>query len=68
MPDLNLHEKRNNYRPEFYAKLQEIHSTYCPELRFGQMLVNFLSDGKDPFYWEDEKFIEVFEEWARGLK
>lgn len=49
-------------RQEFYTELQRIHDTYCPELRFGQMIVNFL-DNRDPFYWEDKKFIDELKIW-----
>ena len=66
MPD-DIKIVRNNYRPTFYSKLHEIHNRYCPELRFGQMMSNFLSS-EDPFYLEDDLFIKHFEKWAKGLK
>lgn len=68
MPD-DIKIVRNNHRPTilFYNKLHEIHRQYCPELRFGQMMLNFLSS-EDPFYLEDDQFIEHFEKWAKGLK
>jgi len=42
---------------KFYAELQRIHIQYFPDLRFGQFMVNFLKR-TDPFYWEEDEFIE----------
>lgn len=36
----------------------------CPDWRFGQLIMNFLSwCGEDPFYWEEDKFLEKFNEF-----
>lgn len=42
----------------FYNELKQIHKTYFPDWRFGQLISNFLSYiSKDCFYWEEDKFI-----------
>lgn len=57
---------RNENRQKFYAELQRIHETYCPELRFGQMILNFMGS-KSPFCLEDGKFIAELQSWAEEI-
>ncbi len=37
-----------------------------PKLRLGQLIV--CANGEDPFYVEDEPFIEKIEEWTRDRR
>lgn len=49
---------------KFYDELKEIHAMSFPDWRFGQLMFNFLSECNDPFYWEEEKFIEEIKNYA----
>lgn len=41
--------------------------TKCPDLRFMQLMCNFMSWlGYDGFYLEDDVFIEKFKEFMKG--
>lgn len=35
--------------------------------RFGQLMYNFLSSKGDPFYWEEDKFLEKLKEFLEEL-
>ena len=59
-------EIKNEDRQKFYAELQRIHETYCPELRFGQIILNF-AGAKSPFCLEDGKFIAELQSWAEEI-
>ena len=48
----------------FYAILKRIHKDYFPDWRFGQLICNFLGEYGDPFYWEEDKFLEKIGEYA----
>ena len=53
----------------FYEKLKEIHKTYFPDLRFGQLMMNFLGwvsyDKRcDPFFPEEPRMLEYLEEYV----
>ncbi len=37
----------------------------CPDWRFGQLMYNFFSECGDPFYWEESKFLDKFEEYMK---
>ena len=51
----------------FYDKMKEIHKTNFPDWRFGQLIINFLRwYGKDPFYLEEDRFIERLEEFVKS--
>lgn len=40
-----------------------------PDLRFMQLMSNFATwYGADPFYLEDDEFVEKFEEYMKSLK
>ena len=50
------------------AKIAEIWKT-VPDWRFMQLLVNFQETiGTDGFYLEDEKFIELFNDFVNGTE
>ena len=53
----------------FYAELKYIHKKYCPDWRFGQMMVNVLgkmqTQGRDPFFPEEDDMIVFFEKYFR---
>ena len=53
---------------DFYRQLQEIHITYFPDWRFGQLMCNFISECGDPFYWEEDEFLRRFKEYVENLK
>jgi hypothetical protein len=42
----------------FYNKLCKIHKEKFPDWRFGQLVFNFIRWYGDPFYLEEDKFIE----------
>ena len=51
----------------FYEELKSIHKHNCPDLRFGQFVINvfgWISDSKQkrPFYLEEEEIVELFPE------
>lgn len=48
----------------FYKQLKEIHRNYFPDWRFGQLIVNFLGECGDPFFWEEDDFIKEIKAWA----
>ena len=48
--------------PAFCAKLM-IAWHKCPDMRFGQLMVNVFGE-KDPFYIEDDEAIEMIEKWV----
>ena len=51
----------------FYDKMKEIHKEKFPDWRFGQLMINFLRwYGRDPFYLEEDKFLERFEEFVNS--
>jgi len=43
---------------EEVEKLWEKHQ----DLRFGQMMYNLMAEFGDPFYWEEDKFLEKFKQ------
>lgn len=49
---------------KFYNKLKEVHAKSFPDWRFGQLMFNFISECGDPFYWEEDKFIEEIKKYA----
>ena len=50
---------------EFYEKIKELHKKYCPDWRFGQLMSNFADNVGDIFYWEEDAFLESFEEYLK---
>ena len=58
-----------NRLDNFYEQMKQIHKENFPDWRFGQFLMNFLSwYGRDPFYLEEDKFIEKLNEYVASLK
>lgn len=53
-----------NRLDEFYDKLKNIHKKSFGQWRFGQLMFNFISECGDPFYWEEDKFIEEIKKYA----
>ena len=49
----------------FYEKVKELHKKYCPDWRFGQLMSNFADCVGDIFYWEEDAFLESFEEYLK---
>lgn len=49
---------------KFYTELKEVHVFSFPNWRFGQLMYNFMSECGDPFYWEEEKFIEELKKYS----
>lgn len=50
---------------KFYDRLKELHKKYCPDWRFGQLMVNLADEMGDPFYWEEDKFLEILEGYLK---
>lgn len=53
--------------------LQEIEKAWIGnntliDWRFGQLLFNFFSAYGDPFYWEEDEFIQKFKEYTASIK
>lgn len=52
---------------DFYDKLRDIHKKYVPDWRTDQLMFNFISETGDPFYWEEDEFIERLEKYLKGV-
>ena len=43
-----------------------------PDLRFGQLMINFFafeeSENGDPFYWEEDKFIQRLKSYSEKMR
>jgi len=39
-----------------------------PDWRFGQLMYNFFSEYGDPFYWEEDVFLEKLEKFINTFK
>ena len=55
----------------FYSQLCEIHKKSFPDMRFGQLMMNFLGfvnsiKKRDPFFPESEEMLELFKEYANS--
>lgn len=58
-----------NRLDSLYAKLLELHTVYCPDLRFGQFIIILQSlHGTDLFYLEDEDMEKFIEERLEKVK
>lgn len=54
-----------NRIPAFLQTIKECWEL-LPDLRFGQMMSNFLFQlPRDPFFYEDNEFIEKFEKYMK---
>ena len=54
----------------FYDRLREIHMTYFPDLRFGQLINNVLDwyyskNKRDIFFPEEDEMIQIFEDYVK---
>jgi hypothetical protein len=50
---------------KFYAELQKIHSTYCPDLTLERFIYDFVYQYKrDPFFPEEDEILKDIEKWA----
>lgn len=61
-----------NRLDSFYNEMKEIHKKSFPDLRFGQLMSNFLGwlitdKGKDFFFPEEDDMIEYFREYANSV-
>lgn len=54
----------------FYDRLREIHMTYFPDWRFGQLINNVLGwyytkNKRDIFFPEEDEMIQIFEGYVK---
>ena len=49
---------------KLYEELCKIHKEYLCEWRFGQFIFNLISEIGDPFYYEEDKMIEVIKKYV----
>ena len=49
---------------KLYRELEEIHTKSFPDWRCGQLMFNFICECGDPFYWEEDKFVEELKKYA----
>lgn len=61
-----------NRLDKFYDEMKKIHKKSFPDLRFGQLMSNFLGwlysvKGRDPFFPEEEDMVEYFREYANSV-
>lgn len=47
----------------FLKEVGELWAAARPDMRFGQLMYNFISAHGDPFYWEEDLFLEKFKEY-----
>lgn len=55
---------------EFYDTIKANHKKYFPDLRFGQLMMNFLgwvqqAKKIDPFFPEEDRMLEYFKEYCQ---
>lgn len=54
---------------EFCSKLAKLWKENEPDWRFGQLMVNVLNTlPRDPFYYEEDEMLKVFEEYFNQNK
>lgn len=51
---------------KFYDDLKEIHAKSFQDWRFGQLMFNFISEYGDPFFLEEDMFIEEMKKYANN--
>ena len=51
---------------KFCIEVSVIWKKYFPDWRFGQLMVNLCSEYGDPFYWEEDKFLENLRNYAKN--
>lgn len=49
----------------FGNEIIRLWTKYCPDWRFGQLMENFFSACGDPYYWEEDTFIDKLEEYLK---
>ena len=54
----------NRLQP-LYNEICRIHKENCPDWRFGQFIINILSENGDVFYVEDDEIIEKIESYFK---
>lgn len=54
---------KNRCEP-FCNELAQIWKINFPDWRFGQLMYNFLSTYGDPFFWEEDKFLENLKDFT----
>lgn len=57
---------------KFYENLRDIHMTYFPDWRFGQLMINFIEwyynkYERDIFYIEDDKMSIILDEFVSNM-
>lgn len=52
----------------FMETLAQIWKDNLPDWRFGQLMYNFIADFGDPYYLEEDEFIEKFSEYVTKVK
>lgn len=52
----------------FMNELGELWKEKVPDWRFGQLMYNFMAKMGDPFYWEEDRFMDKFKEFLEGLE
>lgn len=61
-----------NRLPKFYTALMTLHMQQCPDIRFGQLVLNIIASAgcsvDDLFYMEDEKMLGLIEDYFSNLK
>ena len=48
---------------KFYDELKRVHKEHFPDWRFGQFMINFMTWYGDPFYLEEDTFMEKINEF-----
>lgn len=48
----------------FYTELLDIHKTFFPDLRVGQLFMNLKEEYGDLFYYEEDEMIKLIWEYA----
>ncbi|MDV3428230.1 MAG: hypothetical protein LIR50_14630 [Bacillota bacterium] len=49
----------------FLEEIGTIWKEEVPDWRFGQLMYNFFCQYGDPFYWEEDKFLEMLNEYFK---
>lgn len=53
-----------NRLDKFYNELKQVHAKSFPDWRFGQLICNFINYYGDPFYLEEDIFLNKIKEFA----
>lgn len=52
---------------KFMDELGDLWKIKVPDWRFGQLMYNFMCAKGDPFYWEEDEFLEKFKKYLEEL-